>query len=103
MMGSIRRCVLCGRLRRRRGGGRGRWSRCLSFQPWVATADAENLLFLARDAKRIGAPADVNEAERVAWVPLEEARDLVSRGEIVGVGTVIAVLEMVARKAQGEL
>ncbi|MFI7649650.1 NUDIX hydrolase [Micromonospora sp. NPDC049460] len=75
----------------------------LSFQPWVATADAENLLFLAREAEHIGAPVDVNEAERVAWIPLEEARDLVSRGEIVGAGTVIAVLELVARKARGEL
>ncbi|RAO32912.1 ADP-ribose diphosphatase [Micromonospora saelicesensis] len=75
----------------------------LSFQPWVATADAENLLFLARDAVHIGSPVDVNEAERVAWMPLAEARHLVSRGEIVGSGTVIAVLELVARKARGEL
>lgn len=75
----------------------------LSFQPWVATADAENLLFLARDAEHIGAPTDVNEAERVAWIPLEEARELVSQGEIVGAGTVIAVLELVARKARNEL
>ncbi|WP_410812303.1 NUDIX hydrolase [Micromonospora sp. 067-2] len=75
----------------------------LSFQPWVAAADAENLLFLARDATHIGSPVDVNEAERVAWMPLAEARDLVFRGEIVGAGTVIAVLELVARKARGEL
>ncbi|MET8039869.1 NUDIX hydrolase [Micromonospora sp. NPDC005215] len=75
----------------------------LSFQPWVATADAENLLFLAREAIHIGSAVDVNEAERVAWMPLAEARDLVSQGEIVGSGTVIAVLELVARKARGEL
>ncbi|MEV1145277.1 NUDIX hydrolase [Micromonospora sp. NPDC049799] len=75
----------------------------LSFQPWVATADAENLLFLARSAEHVGAPVDLNEAERVAWIPLEEARQLVSQGEIVGAGTVIAVLELVARKARGEL
>lgn len=75
----------------------------LSFQPWVSTADAENLIFLARDATHIGAPTDVNETERVAWIPLEDARELVSQGEIVGAGTVIAVLELVARKARGEL
>ncbi|MGI5522054.1 NUDIX hydrolase [Micromonospora sp. CA-259024] len=75
----------------------------LSFQPWVATADAENLLFLARNAEHTGAPVDVNETERVAWIPLDEARHLVSQGEIVGAGTVIAVLELVARKALGEL
>lgn len=75
----------------------------LSFQPWVATADAENQLFLARDAKHVGAPTDVNETEQVAWIPLEDARELVSQGEIVGAGTVIAVLELIARKARSEL
>ncbi|MBL6276860.1 NUDIX hydrolase [Micromonospora fiedleri] len=75
----------------------------LAFQPWVATADAENLLFLARSAEHMGTPVDVNEAEQVAWIPLEEARQLVSQGEIVGAGTVIAVLELVAREARGEL
>ncbi|MFC6021033.1 NUDIX hydrolase [Plantactinospora solaniradicis] len=75
----------------------------LTFQPWVGTADAENLLFLSRRADFTGAPVDTNEAQRVEWIPLDEARDLVSRGEIVGAGTVIAVLELIARKAQGEL
>jgi ADP-ribose pyrophosphatase len=75
----------------------------LSFQPWVGTADAENLLFLARGSEHIGAPVDVNEAEQVAWIPLTEARELVNGGEIVGAGTVIAVLELVARRARGEL
>lgn len=74
-----------------------------SFQPWVATADAENLLFLARWAEYVGPATDVNEAERVAWVPLEHARELVGRGEIVGAGTVIAVLELVTRRALNEL
>ncbi|MEU4634860.1 NUDIX hydrolase [Micromonospora chalcea] len=75
----------------------------VSFQPWVATADAENLLFLARNAEYTGAPVDVNETERVAWIPLEQARQLVSDGEIAGAGTVIAVLELMARQARGEL
>lgn len=75
----------------------------LTFQPWVGTADAENLLFLARGADHIGAPVDVNEAEHVAWLPLDQARELVSKGEIVGAGTVIGVLELVARQARGQL
>lgn len=75
----------------------------LSFQPWVGTADAENMLFLARNADHIGAPVDVNEAQQVAWIPLGEARDMVGKGEIVGAGTVIAVLDLLARQARGEL
>lgn len=75
----------------------------LTFQPWVGTADAENMLFLARAADYVGIPVDVNEAEQVDWIPLDQVRQLVSDGEIVGAGTVIAVLELVARRARGEL
>ncbi|MCG5448264.1 MULTISPECIES: NUDIX hydrolase [Micromonospora] len=75
----------------------------LSFQPWVGTADAENLLFLAREAEHTGGLVDVNEAEQVAWIPLVEAHQLITQGEIVGAGTVIAVLELVARQARGKL
>lgn len=75
----------------------------LTFQPWVGTADAENMVFLARSADHTGAPVDVNEAEQVAWIPLNEARQLITTGEIVGAGTVIAVLELVTRRALGDL
>ncbi|WP_326561669.1 NUDIX hydrolase [Micromonospora sp. NBC_01796] len=75
----------------------------LSFQPWVGTADAENLLFLARQADHIGTPVDVNEAERVDWIPLDKSREMIARGEIAGAGTIIAVLELIARQARGEL
>ena len=75
----------------------------LSFQPWVGTADAENLLFLAREADYTGTPVDVNEAARVDWIPLDKARELIARGEIAGAGTVIAVLELIARQARGDL
>jgi ADP-ribose pyrophosphatase len=75
----------------------------VSFQPWVGTADAENLLFFGRGADYIGGPVDVNEAERVAWIPLDEAAAAVGRGEIVGAASVIAVFDLLARKQRGEL
>ncbi len=75
----------------------------LTFQPWVGTADAENLLYRGRGADFIGGSVDVNEAERVAWIPLEQARDHLARGEIVGAASVIAVLDLLARKQRGEL
>lgn len=75
----------------------------VSFQPWVGTADAENLLFVSRGADYIGGPVDVNEAERVAWIPLDEASACIARGEIVGAASIIAVLDLVRRKQRGEL
>jgi ADP-ribose pyrophosphatase len=75
----------------------------VSFQPWVGTADAENLVFLGRDADYVGGPVDVNEAERVAWLPLEEAAAGIARGDIVGAATIIAVLDLLARRQRREL
>jgi len=75
----------------------------VSFQPWVGTADAENLLFLARGADFIGGPIDVNEAERVAWIPLDEAAASIARGEIVGAASIIAIFDLLTRQQRGGL
>jgi hypothetical protein len=50
-----------------------------SFQPMVGTADAENLLFLARRADDTGAPPDINEAQQLRWIPLDDAIELTFR------------------------
>ncbi|MFI7603072.1 NUDIX domain-containing protein [Actinoplanes sp. NPDC049681] len=75
----------------------------LSFQPWVGTADAENMLFIAGGADHVGGPVDVNEAERVAWLPLDEAAACIARGEIVGAASVIAIYDLLARAQRGDL
>ena len=64
----------------------------LSFQPMVGSADSENHLYLARGAEYIGQPSDINEAERVEWVPLDSALQMIERGAIVGSASIIAVL-----------
>jgi 8-oxo-dGDP phosphatase len=65
-----------------------------SFQPSVGTTDAENLLYVAMGADHIGDPVDINEAERVRWIPLESVRDLMARGEIVGAASQVALLHI---------
>lgn len=70
----------------------------LSFQPMVGTADAENLLFIGWGAEYTGAPADVNEAARVEWVPLDSVHDRIACGEIVGAATVVGVLAALDRR-----
>ncbi|GAA3988944.1 NUDIX hydrolase [Allokutzneria multivorans] len=69
-----------------------------SFQPMVGSADAENLIFLARGADYIGEPKDINEAERVAWVPLDSIRARIEKGEIVGAASQIALLHLLASR-----
>ncbi|GGM45106.1 NUDIX hydrolase [Longimycelium tulufanense] len=67
-----------------------------SFQPMVGSADAENLLYVARGADYVGEPEDINEAERVEWVPLDSVRDRIAKGEIVGAASQIGLLHVLA-------
>ncbi|MGH3824264.1 MAG: NUDIX hydrolase [Pseudonocardiaceae bacterium] len=69
------------------------------FQPLVGTADFENLIFLGEGAEDTGEPADINEAARVEWITLESVRDHIARGEIIGAGTQIGLLHILARHA----
>ena len=64
----------------------------LSFQPMVGTADAENLLFVARGAQYVGVPADVNEAAAVEWIALDSVWERIGRGEIVGSASIVGLL-----------
>lgn len=74
----------------------------VSLQPSVGTADAENLLFVARGADHIGEPQDINEAERVAWLPLSSVRERISNGEIVGATSQVGLLHVLAFPASAD-
>jgi 8-oxo-dGDP phosphatase len=63
-----------------------------SLQPMVGLADAENELFLVRGATYAGPPNDINEADQVAWIPVEEAFDLIASGQIVGAASIVGLL-----------
>ncbi|GLZ16057.1 NUDIX hydrolase [Actinomadura sp. NBRC 104425] len=69
-----------------------------SFQPMVGTADAPQDLYLARGADLVGEP-HIDEAEAIRWVPLQEAQELIERGEIVGAATIMGVLHVLADQA----
>jgi 8-oxo-dGTP pyrophosphatase MutT (NUDIX family) len=67
-----------------------------ALQPIVGSADAENLLYVARGAEYIGEPDDINEAERVAWIQLDSVRDRIAKGEIVGATSQVGLLHVLA-------
>jgi 8-oxo-dGTP pyrophosphatase MutT (NUDIX family) len=75
----------------------------LSIQPMVSTIDQDNQLWLARGADPTGAAPDINEAAAVAWIPLAEVRDRISKGEIIGAGSVAALLAVLLAQAEGRL
>ena len=71
-----------------------------SMQPTVGTADAENLLYVAYGADYIGGSIDVNEAARVAWIPLGSIRERITKGEIVGAGSQVGLLHVLAFRSR---
>jgi 8-oxo-dGTP pyrophosphatase MutT (NUDIX family) len=75
----------------------------VTFQPMVGTIDQENVVFISRGADYTGAAPDVNEAERVEWIPLDQIQQRMSDGEIVGAGSVSGLLAVLLLKATGRL
>lgn len=70
----------------------------LSFQPMIGTADAENLLYIAHGAEPTGGTPDINEAERIEWIPLSDAQTLIGSGHILGSASIIALLHLLTRR-----
>jgi 8-oxo-dGTP pyrophosphatase MutT (NUDIX family) len=75
----------------------------VTFQPMVGTIDQENVVYLARGADFIGSAPDVNEAERIAWIPLSEISEHIANGSIVGAGSVAGLLAVLLLREQGKL
>ncbi|MGN9764271.1 NUDIX hydrolase [Micromonospora sp. SD12] len=75
----------------------------LGFQPMVGTIDQQNLVFLARGADFTGAAPDINETERLSWIPLAEVEQRIQAGEIVGAGSVAGLLAVLLAKATGRV
>ena len=75
----------------------------LTFQPMVGTIDQANIVYLARGADQTGTTLDINEAERISWIPLTEVQQRINDGEIVGAGSVAGLLSVLLAKATGQL
>jgi ADP-ribose pyrophosphatase len=70
--------------------------RLVSFEPLPGQVTAPVDVFLWRGAERIGEPTDTEEVGRVEWVPLSRVPELVQRQELLGAGTLVALLYYLA-------
>ena len=69
----------------------------LTFQPMVGMVDSPHELFIGRGAEKVSdPPADVEEAARIAWIPLSDVPELIERDELLGAGTLVALLHLLA-------
>lgn len=74
----------------------------LTFQPMVGTIDQANIVYLARSADQTGSPPDINESERIEWVPLSEVQHHIKDGGIIGAGSVAGLLAVLLAKTTGQ-
>lgn len=70
----------------------------VSYQPMVGMVDSPHDIFVGRGAERIGDPTDAEEAGHVEWVPLADIPGLMARGDLMGSGTLVAVLHLLATR-----
>ena len=63
-----------------------------SFEPMPGMVTAQTDVYMWRGAEKVGEPIDTEEAGRLEWVPLPRVRELVRNHELLGGGTLVAVL-----------
>ncbi|AWZ05153.1 MULTISPECIES: NUDIX domain-containing protein [unclassified Streptomyces] len=73
----------------------------VTYQPMVGMVDSPHEIYVGRGAQHVGEPTDLEEAGYVAWVPLADIPELMARGELMGSGTLVALLHVLASRAAG--
>jgi 8-oxo-dGTP pyrophosphatase MutT (NUDIX family) len=74
--------------------------RC-TWHPTSGTSDQRFLLYGADEAEHQGEPEEQDETAAVGWIPLDDLEELLHRGMIVDGMTVVAVWNVLARRAAG--
>lgn len=70
----------------------------VTYQPMVGMVDSPHEIFVSRGAERVGDPTDPEEAGHIEWVPLADIPGLMARGELMGSGTLVALLHILASR-----
>lgn len=74
----------------------------VTYQPMVGMVDSPHEIFVGYGAERVGEPTDLEEAGHIEWVPLTDIQGLMTRGELMGSGTLVALLHILAtRRGKG--
>ena len=69
----------------------------LTFQPMVGMVDSPHELYVGHGAEKVSEPRlDSEETARVSWVPLTQISGMIERDELLGAGTLIALLHTLA-------
>ncbi|MCX5533564.1 NUDIX domain-containing protein [Streptomyces sp. NBC_00006] len=73
----------------------------VTYQPMVGMVDSPHEIYVGRGAVKVGEPTDVEESGHLEWVPLSDIPGLMARDELMGSGTLVALLHIMATRRAG--
>lgn len=73
----------------------------ITFQPMIGMVDTPHEVYLSHGATHIGEPTDLEEAGRVGWIPMVSILGLIAKDEILGSGSLVGLLHLLASRANG--
>ncbi|WTT37009.1 NUDIX hydrolase [Kitasatospora sp. NBC_00085] len=68
----------------------------VTFQPMIGMVDSPHEIFVGAGATLVGEPEEGEETGHIAWVPLAEIPSLMAEGKLMGSGTLVALLHVLA-------
>ncbi|MFD4243664.1 NUDIX hydrolase [Streptomyces sp. NPDC058525] len=70
------------------------------YEPMIGTVTSPHHIYIARGVVKVAEPTEKNEAQRTAWVPLDEIPALIAAGQIANSGTLIAVQHLLITRSR---
>lgn len=61
-------------------------------QPANGITDSEHHVFRADGAEYVGPPTELNEADKIEWIPISQIRGMIDRREVVSSGSLVGLL-----------
>lgn len=72
-----------------------------TFEPMIGMVESPHHVFVGHGVERVGEPTEVNEMQRMEWVPLADVPGLIADGLVRNSGTLVALLHVLAISGSG--
>jgi 8-oxo-dGTP pyrophosphatase MutT (NUDIX family) len=69
-----------------------------TYQPMIGMVDSPHEVYMAHRATYVGEPTASEEAAVIRWIPIDDLSEMMRRGELLGSGTLMAVLYLLANR-----
>jgi 8-oxo-dGTP pyrophosphatase MutT (NUDIX family) len=77
----------------------GAMTHLVTYQPMIGMVDSLHEIYVGHGATLAGEPSDPEEAGRVEWIPMASILGMISRNEIIGSGSLVGLLHVLASRA----